>query len=51
MNGACSPHEAAINAYKMLIGMTQGKRTLGRHTRKWEKIETENVWRVWIHLA
>jgi hypothetical protein len=45
------------NAYKILIGKTGGKRTVGRPRRTWEDNITmdlrEMLWEVvdWIHLA
>jgi hypothetical protein len=45
------------NAYKILVGKPEGKRSLGRPKRKWEdNIKTdlnELAWEVvdWIHLA
>jgi hypothetical protein len=34
MGGACSTHEALINAYKILVGKPGGK--IGRPKRRWE---------------
>jgi hypothetical protein len=46
-----------MNAYKILLGEPEGKKPLGRHTRRWEDtikmdltgIGSEGVH--WIHLA
>jgi hypothetical protein len=45
------------NSHRILVGKAEGKRPLGRHTRRWEgNIEMdlrENLWSGmdWIHLA
>jgi hypothetical protein len=57
MGGACSTHGRVRNAYKILVGKSEGNRPLGRHKRRWEynvgmdlrEIGWENV--EWIHLA
>jgi hypothetical protein len=57
MDGVCSTHGEIINAYKMLVGMTEVERPLGISKQDWEdnikmyirKIEVEDV--SWIHLA
>jgi hypothetical protein len=44
-----------INAYKILVGKHGGKRSLGRHRRRWEvksrmDLGSEKVWTVSIRL-
>jgi hypothetical protein len=36
MGGACSPHREKRNAYKILAGMPERSRPLGRPRRRWE---------------
>jgi hypothetical protein len=36
MDRACSTNGEKRNAYKILVGMPEGKRPLGRPRRKWE---------------
>jgi hypothetical protein len=44
------------NAYKILVGIREGERSLGKHRRRWEdniRMDlTETDWRVvdWIHV-
>jgi hypothetical protein len=35
MGGACSTNGEKRNAYKLLVGKTDGKKTLGRRRRRW----------------
>jgi hypothetical protein len=54
MGGACSTHGEVSNAYKILVGKREGKRSLGRPRHRWEdnirmEIGREGV--DWIHLA
>jgi hypothetical protein len=48
---------AATNSYKVLVGKSEGKRSLGRPGRKWEdniKMDHKEIVRGgmdWIHLA
>jgi hypothetical protein len=57
MSGACSTHGEVSNAYKILVGEPEGKRSLERSRHRWEdnirvdlkKIGWEGV--DWIHLA
>jgi hypothetical protein len=36
MGGACSTHGEKRNAYRILVGKPEGKRSLGRPIRRWE---------------
>jgi hypothetical protein len=36
MGRACSTHEGEGNAYRVLVGKSEGKRPLGRPTCGWE---------------
>jgi hypothetical protein len=36
MGGACSAHREMKNAYRILVGKSEGKRQLGRPRRRWE---------------
>jgi hypothetical protein len=36
MGQACSMHGIIINAYKILVGRSQGKRPLGRPRHRWK---------------
>jgi hypothetical protein len=55
MGGACSTH--GKNAYNMLVGKPEGKRSLGRPGHRWEDntvIDFREIgWETvdWIHLA
>jgi hypothetical protein len=57
MGGACSIHGEVSNAYNILVGKPEGKRSLGRPRCRWEdnrrvylkEIGWEGV--DWIHLA
>jgi hypothetical protein len=57
MGRACSTNEAKLNAYRILVGMPEGKRPLGRSRRRWvDNIKmdiTEIGWNGtdWIDLA
>jgi hypothetical protein len=51
MDGACR------NAYKILVGKPEGKRTLRRPRHKWEDNIRINLWEIrwegvdWMHVA
>jgi hypothetical protein len=57
MGGACGAHGDVRGACNILVGRPEGRRPLGRPSRRWEddikmdigKIEFEDV--DWIHLA
>jgi hypothetical protein len=57
MGGKYSTHEIDGNASKILVGKPEGKRPLGRPTRRWEdsiRMDLREIWceRVdWLHLA
>jgi hypothetical protein len=57
MGGTCSTNESMRNAYKILVGKPEGKRSLGRFRRRWEGNITMDLteirWEVveWIYLA
>jgi hypothetical protein len=57
MSGACSTNGENRNEYKILVGMPEGKRSLGRSRRRWvDKIKmdlSEIGWDGgdWIDLA
>jgi hypothetical protein len=36
MSGACSTNGEKMNAYRISVGKTEGKRPLGRPKRRWE---------------
>jgi hypothetical protein len=36
MDSRCSTHSELRNAYKILFGKSEGKRSLGRERRRWE---------------
>jgi hypothetical protein len=36
MDRACSTHGGKRNAYRVLVGKPEGKRTVGRPRRRWE---------------
>jgi hypothetical protein len=36
MGGACSSNGEKRNAYRLLVGKPEGKRPLGRPSRRWE---------------
>jgi hypothetical protein len=36
MSGACSTHGERTGVYKVLVGIPEGKRPLGRPMRRWE---------------
>jgi hypothetical protein len=57
MGGARSTHGEVRNAYKMLVGKPEGKRSLGRRRHRWEnniRVDLKEIgWEGvdWIHLA
>jgi hypothetical protein len=57
MGRECSTHGEKRNAYRILVGKPEGKRSLGRRRRRWKDNITMNRreigWggMVWIHLA
>jgi hypothetical protein len=56
MGGACITHGEVSNAYKILVGKPEGKRSFERPRRRWEDIRVdlkELGWEGvdWIHLA
>jgi hypothetical protein len=57
MGRAYSTHEEKSNAYRILVRKPEGKRTLGRPRRRWErniKMDRREIgWGGinWIHLA
>jgi hypothetical protein len=57
MGGACSTHGKEKNAYNILVGKLEGKRSLGRSRRRWEdniRIDLREIgWEgiAWMHLA
>jgi hypothetical protein len=57
MGGACSTYEGEERVYRVLVGKPEGKRSLGRHRRRWEdniKMDLQEVecWVIdWIKLA
>jgi hypothetical protein len=36
MGGACSAYGGERDVYRVLMGKPEGKRPLGRHSRRWE---------------
>jgi hypothetical protein len=57
MGGACSPHGEKRSAYKILAGMSERSRALGRPKHRWEdnvKMDLREIrWggMGWIYLA
>jgi hypothetical protein len=57
MGRECSTNGEKMNAYRILVGMTEGKRPLGRPRRRWVdniKMDLREIgWNGidWIHLA
>jgi hypothetical protein len=57
MSRECSTHGEKSNAYRILVGMPEGKRPLGKPIRRWEdniKVDLREIgWSGmdWIHLA
>jgi hypothetical protein len=54
MGRACSTNGAKRNAYRILVGKSEGKRPIGRPVRKWvDNIKMEIGWSDinWIDLA
>jgi hypothetical protein len=57
MDGACSTHGEVSNAYKILVGKPERKRSLGRSRCRWEdniRVDLKEIaWEGvdWIHLA
>jgi hypothetical protein len=57
MGGACSTYRKKRGAYRILVGRTEGRRTLGRPRRIWEdniKMDIQEMGWVgtdWIELA
>jgi hypothetical protein len=54
MGRACSTHGEKRNAYRILVGKSEGKRQLGRPRRRWEdniKMDLREIgWVVWTGL-
>jgi hypothetical protein len=57
MGGACGTNREVSNAYKILVGKPEGKRSLGRPRCRWEdniRVDLKDIgWEGvdWIHLA
>jgi hypothetical protein len=57
MSGACSTYGERTGVYKVLVGIPEGKRPLGRPMRRWEdnvKIDLQEIrygGSDWIELA
>jgi hypothetical protein len=57
MGRACGTHGEVRNAYKILVGKPEGKRSLGRPRHRWEdniRVDIKEIWWDgvdWIHLA
>jgi hypothetical protein len=57
MGRACRTHGVKRTAYTILVGKPEGKRPLGRPTRRWEdniKMDLREIWwggMGWIDLA
>jgi hypothetical protein len=41
MSGACSTHGKIRNAFKILVGKSEGKIPLGRHTRRLDNLQMD----------
>jgi hypothetical protein len=56
---ACSTYGARRNAYRILVGKLEGKKPLGKHTRRWEDnikiylIQDEVIWieLIWLRIG
>jgi hypothetical protein len=54
MSGACSTYGERRSTHRVLVGKTEGKRPLGRHSRRWEdniKLDLQELrWSEWTVL-
>jgi hypothetical protein len=52
MGRACSTHGEKMNACRILVGIPEGKRPLGRYSRRWEdNIKKDLIELVWNSMG